>query len=1148
MQKRHQFCSPLFVLFTLTIGLSNAQAQTVDDETTTPVRTSTVDDGGPSDIIVTEDGVIDLTGQPGIIAVAIDSDNAVSMDGSIVGDDTDDLIGIFVEANRTGEYEQSGTIFFLEDYAREDVDEDDDLDGPLALGTNRIGILLQEGGTHNGSFVFAPGSSIFIEGHGSAGGIFRSQIVGDFVLDGSVSVTGADSVALEFLEDVTGDLLISGPVQAQGANARGIILNGDVAGGVSVESSVLTTGFASTTVTNFIAPDLVDEETETLGERIDAEDLNDSGPALAIAGSIGQGLLINGPVDDFLSQEDLDDETKDTLDDFDENRTAGLLTTIGSSPALWISPDLDATADSDLVIGLVSETVRDTRDDDEDEDFDEVLAVFDYDAGLINRGTISAEGLNVGFDATAVFIEGSGDGQYRTQIIGGIDNSGSIFATAFDAQSIALDLQFGSEIGTLSNSGLISAATATSNDDGAIAIRLAEGSQLSSLYNSGDIFAQQTLNGTQANSVAILDESGELLELTNTGTISAALQDYDVDGEDNVVGEAIAMDLRNASGDTVLVQTREAPRDDTNGDDEIDSDDVRTPSIQGDILFGSGNDFFDLQAGSVLGNVDFGEGDGSFTLRDAEVEGDILFGDGEARLTATNSDLSGDLFFDAGVASIEFLSGSSFSGSIDAGDSELELTVRDAILALDSDSRTQISELKVNGESDIEFNIDPRISEGNALLTVQGRAELGSGTTLRPVIETISSTSFTQTLISADIISFEGSLDDTAVENVPFIYNLELALNQDENQNLDLEFQLKTASELGLDKNQAASYGAVLDVFSADDDLGTALASITTEAEFQQTYNLLLPQRTDASMRYVASLTSAATGALNDRLHLSHRENRSSAWVQEYFSGIDIDPSKDVPGYNGSGIGFAAGYDAPFRPLDRLGGFVSYSSGRFEEKTGGQNPVVTDSLGLGVYASKQIGPLILSASGQISDLSFFSSRNYKLGEARYEIDGEWGGFSSSVNALASSYFQSGDFFIRPALSFDHLSVDQDSYLETGDDLLTVSLAKVNTETSSIAAQANLGMLIDYNQYSIAPEIKLGYRNVLMHTPYETSAAFSGGGGVFNIRSEEMFSDAILFGASFNSNSAILTARLAYDVEISDEGLVQYGGATFKLRF
>lgn len=1125
-----------------------ALAQDISTETTEPVTTSTIDNGAPGDITITEDGSITLSGTEGQVAVTMDSDNNITHNGEIDIEDTDNVTGIQLNADRTGDLIMGGTINLIEDYTREDDDDDDDLDGPFALGDSRFGILLDAGGTHTGDIDLQTGSSIFVEGNNSAGIWLGSALDGAFTLDGTISVVGDESVALEIDNGVTGDVLISGNIAAQGANSRGMSIDGDVGGNLTIESAITTSGFASTVVSNYVAPLDVTDDTVDVADRIDAEDLNDNGAALAIGGNLANGLLINGSVDQFNSDEDEADEVKDTVDDFDENRSEGSITSVGSAPAVLISPDLDGAATASITLGPVVETVRDTTDDDEDEDLTEVLATFTYDYGLINRGTIFADGQNIGFDATALRIEGSADGNFVTGITGGLYNSGEINAEAFEADTTAISLGAGAIVGTFLNEGTVASNSTTIAGHEATAVLIEDGADLTSLNNAGLLTAR--VFGESGNAYAIRDLSGGLTQITNTGSISAALA---FDGtEIETFGVARAVDVSASAADVTYLQEFATPTDDVNDDDVLDSNDVDTPSLVGDIVFGSGNDQLVSTAGTMSGDVYFGLGNGVMDLQSTTFDGDVRFTDGTNTLSLLSSTFTGDAIFGGTSASFD-LNNSVFTGALVSDGALDTLTAVDSDLILSEGTSAVLNAFSLTGDSILHVDISPNPAEQVTSLTVTGMATLGEGVSIRPDLQGISATDFTHTFVDAGTLSFAGTLDESAILETPFLYNVELIVTDDVRDTLDLQFALKTTGELGLDFNQAAAFEAVLDLFSSDAELGAAMADITEEGEFQQVYSMLLPQRTDAATRYLSTQGSAAFGALNNRLKVlsSSEERPSSLWAQEYFNLIDIDADTDVPGYNGSGLGFATGIDRRVGPIDVAGIYLNYSSGEFEEKTGGNNPVSTSAFGIGLYAKESLGPLDFAIASQISSVDFTSRREIEFGDLQYDQLGDWKGTSAMTSASVGSEFEAGQFYARPQISVDFFELQQDGYTESGDDRLALEISDADTERTSATAVLALGTRLPVGRGAptfIIPELSLGYRSELSSTPYQATARFLGSEESFEILSQETFSDAFLAGFSLSTDSVMGSARFGYDVEIADEGLIHFGGATLKLKF
>ncbi|MEM7458314.1 MAG: autotransporter domain-containing protein, partial [Pseudomonadota bacterium] len=753
-----------------------------------------------------------------------------------------------------------------------------------------------------------------------------------------------------------------------------------------------------------------------------------------------------------------------------------------------------------------------------------------------------------GYEATALRIEGAANGDFATTITGGMLNTNAISAQANEANATAISLGSGAVLGTLDNSGDITASVSSLLDFSATAVLLEDGGELSALTNSGVIRASTF--GEAANAYAIRDLSGSLTDITNTGLISAF---HSSDGtEVTDFGVTRAVDLSSSTQDITFLQTLATPTNDVNGDDVIDNNDVIAPTLVGDIIFGSGNDTLTSTSGTITGSVEFGLGDADMELSATAFEGDVSFADGDNTLSLLSSTFVGDLVFGGDRVDADFTN-AVFDGQLFSDSGLNQITAVDTDFLFSEGTAAILDSFSLTGDSLLQVDLDPRAVSTAATLTVNGIATLGSGVSIRPDLQGISSNDFTHTFIDAGTLVFDGALDDSLIQDSPFLYNVELIANDDTRDTLDLQFDLKTTDELGLDLNQAAAYTAILDVFSSDDELGSALAEVTEETEFFQIYNMLLPQRTDAATRYLSSQNSAAFGALGNRIKTlsSSAERPFGLWAQEYFTAIDIDADTDVPGYNGSGLGFAAGLDSRLGFLDVAGLHLNYSSGDFEEKTGGNNPVTTSSFGIGLYAKESIGPMDFVVASQVSQVDFNSQREIEIDTLVYDQRADWGGTSAMTSASVSSQFEIGQFYARPQLSIDYFMLDQDNYTETGDDRLSLEIDAATTDRTSASAVLDIGARLPVGGRSpafITPEFSIGYRGELSSSPYETVARFVSSEETFEILAQDSFSDAFLAGISLSTDSVMGSARFGYDVEIAEEGLIHFGGATLKLKF
>ena len=573
----------------LALAAGAAQAQVVIDDTrTTPISTSTADAGDPADVTVDEDGAIELDSGE---AITLDSDNDVTVEqgGEITFEDAaDGSTGILVEGGNSGSVSMDGVISISDDYAAEDDDEDGDLDGPFAEGTERYGIRVTGGSPLDGDISVGLNGAISVDGNQSYGLSVEPGLTGDLIMRGDISVTGDESYGVRSQGDIGGDVWIGGSVSARGEASVGVSLEGDIDGALRIDSTVNASGFRYTNRPSDAGLEILDEDDLLIG-----------GAAVRIGGSVAGGVLLATvpPAPDDEDEED-DEENEDTDGDGvpDVEQTRASISSFGSAPALEIGSDT-----RDIILGVVGAD--------------------DTAYGLINRGAISANGVYDDIEATAVRIGGTG---HAVTIDGGFRNEGTIEARAYEADGVSVHLGAGASLAEFYNSGSIVTSLATEGEDVGTALQIDAGANLSSLYNSGVI--RSTISGPNADAVVIRDLSGTLTDIQNIGILHAAITTTnDEDGEpQEVTGDRVAIDVSaNTTGVTLTQLVLETDPDvpPANG--------ITTPIITGSILFGSGADTMDIRDGLVYGDIDFGGGADTLLISgDAEVRGALSSADG----------------------------------------------------------------------------------------------------------------------------------------------------------------------------------------------------------------------------------------------------------------------------------------------------------------------------------------------------------------------------------------------------------------------------------------------------------------------------------------------------------------------------------------
>ena len=539
---------------------SKVAAQTViSTARTTPVVTSTVNNGAPNDVRIESAGSVTVSSGA---AVTVDSNNSVTNAGGITVANSDNATGILVTGNRTANITNSGTITIDENYTATDTDNDGDLDGPFALGTGRTAIRID--GALTGNLVHT--GTILVEGNNSAGIRASAPITGTATIEGKTTVTGNNTVGVA-LNGVSGNVRLAGEITVRGQNAQGAVLSGDYGGRLQVQSTIIATGYRT-------VPAPSDPS------KLDADDLLQGGSALVIEGNVARGILFEIAPTDAVATDN--DEDKDGIEDAKEGNTR--IIAYGAAPAVQIG------GTSGITIGATQATAN--------------------NFGIVMSGTILGDGVYQGVNGTGMRIGGRGG---AVAIANGIQISGQIGGASRGGNATALELAAGATTPELRNAGTLAAnVSGTTGTGTATAVLIGSGASLPILRNSRAITATTIKDGT---AYAIRDLSGTLGLIENSGTISAS-------GAEAGSVRNVAIDLTARSADSVVRQTVvgsgiTAPT--ITGDIRFgagnDLLELQDGGFAGNVLFGSGTNRLILSGDAVMvGNADFGGGAGTLSL------------------------------------------------------------------------------------------------------------------------------------------------------------------------------------------------------------------------------------------------------------------------------------------------------------------------------------------------------------------------------------------------------------------------------------------------------------------------------------------------------------------------------------------------------
>ena len=266
----------------------SAQAQlSVTEDTSEQILTSTAGD-------VTVDAAATVTVDSDRAGIVVDSNNSVTLDGTVRADDIDGATGVELQGGNEGSYTQTGSILLIEDFTPENTDDDPFQDGGFAQGEGRTGILISGASPFQGNIELASTSNITIEGNDSFGvnlantPLMTEGLTGNLLTAGQISVVGDRSTGVNLASNVVGNVTHEGAISARGTDSVGYAVSGDIEGGFVSSGSISASGYRFTT-----RPGFSGDVNSSGREDLSAEDLLQAGPSLSISGNVTEGIFLN---------------------------------------------------------------------------------------------------------------------------------------------------------------------------------------------------------------------------------------------------------------------------------------------------------------------------------------------------------------------------------------------------------------------------------------------------------------------------------------------------------------------------------------------------------------------------------------------------------------------------------------------------------------------------------------------------------------------------------------------------------------------------------------------------------------------------------------------------------------------------------------
>ncbi len=1030
---------------------SGAMAEVViSTARTTPITTSNATGSGPDDIRIASGGAINVA--PGA-TVTIDTGRNLTIDtgGAInMNPAADGATGVLVNPGLTSSLTINGSINVadtIETYP--DSDSDGDLDGAWATGSGRYGVRYAAGAPVTGDLTIGTGGLISVDGNNSYGISIESGLNGRVLSQGTIRIFGDNSIAIRTQGPISGAVTLLGTVTARGENASAVSIGGDVAGRLTLQGDLSASGYRYTA-----------RGSDLFESKLDLDDKLQGGPAVIIAGSVAGGVIIDRPPTDADSANA--DEDGDGISDASE--TSGSVISYGSAPALLIGSSARS-----ISLGAVG--------------------TGDNAFGLINRGSISGQGIYSGVDANGIVLGGN-PGQTVT-VAGGLRNEGGISALGLDARATAIRIGAGTTLPQIFNTGSITGAVASElSSSAATAIRIEAGASVSSLVNNNSILA--SAGGGAAAVTGIEDLSGTLTSITNTRSIQATLSPNDAG--DAVTGTSTAIDVRaNTTGVTLLQSGVAATATTANPDSDGDGvPDDNEPIIVGAIKLGSGADTVDIRNGLVLG--------------------DIAFGAGTDRLL-----ISG---------------GGIVRGAVSDSDGALSINVTNGTLDARQTTRTNISTLNVGADGDLIITLDPASSTSGGF-NVSGTATLATGAGLGVRFTSLLNAPGRFTLIDAATLDF-GTIDLTSIEaNSPYLYVVEAGANVPAGD-VFVDVRQRTATEAGLIASESAFYGAFYASIS-DPDAVTIRDAFLAQAgrdDFINLYEQLLPDHSGGPLLSLSSGVDAVTRALTGR-NASAAPGETSAWVQEINFYADKDKT-DTYGFRSEGFGVAGGVERG-SGLGNIGISAAFTSSDLQDPEAEAEEVLSANLlELGLYWRAQGQHWTTWARAAAGYASFSSERRFVGAGLNLSNQSDWNGFTVAAAGGVSYERAFGRFSIRPELFAEYFSLNEGAHTESGGgDGFDLSIDDRSGHLFSATAAINLGMGTGENSW-LRPELRVGWRQNISVDPGETIARFRSGGPDFTLNGGTIEGGGPIVGLRLNIGNELGMLSVNADAEMIED--------------
>jgi len=257
-------------------------------------------------------------------------------------------------------------------------------------------------------------------------------------------------------------------------------------------------------------------------------------------------------------------------------------------------------------------------------------------------------------------------------------------------------------------------------------------------------------------------------------------------------------------------------------------------------------------------------------------------------------------------------------------------------------------------------------------------------------------------------------------------------------------------------------------------------------------------------------------------------------WMQAHGSRGNVDGDGNGTGFDWSGSGLAAGFDAEVQPGTVLGGAASYGRANVDLDSGGGSARIR-SPRLAFYGSHTAGPWQFRGMSGYAAQDFDTRRFVTIGANTTVATATHRGDEWSAYGEAEYTVSMGGYQLKPLVGLRYINLKEDGYTETGS---AANLTVAARTTESVVTNLGVRYVRPFNAGRSAFEA----RAIWSHEFGDTNSAVTGrlaaapAGAAFTVAGVPVKRDALTLGAGVSNEVAKnFSLHADYNVELRGSG-------------